>query len=46
MIACVAYLCGTHTYHLISKSLVSVDLVSLDLVFDMRTVTLLALRLS
>ena len=44
--ACVAYLCGTHIYPFISNSLVLVDLVPLDLVFDMRLVTLFALRLS
>ena len=31
-------LCGTHTYPLISKSLVSANIVFLDLVFDMRLV--------
>ena len=44
--ACVACLCGTHIYPLISNSLVSIDLVSLDLIFDMGLVTLFALRLS
>ena len=44
--ACVACLCGTHTYPLVSKSLVLVNLVSLDLVFDMRLVTSFALRSS
>lgn len=44
--ACVVCLCGTHIYPLISKSLVSVDLVFLDLIFDMRFVTLFALRSS
>ena len=44
--ACVAYLSGTHIYPFISNSLVLVDLVPLDLVFDMRLVTLFALRLS
>ena len=42
--ACVTCLCGTHTYPLVSKSLVPIDLVSLDLVFDMRLVTLFALQ--
>ena len=42
--ACMACLCGTHTYPLISKSLVSVEIVSLDLVFHMRLVTLFAFR--
>ena len=42
--ACVACLCGTHIYPLTSNSLNSVNLVSLDLVFDMRLVTLFALR--
>ena len=44
--ACVACLCGTHTYPLVSKSLVLVNLVSLYLVFDTRLVILFALRLS
>ena len=44
--ACVVCLCGTHIYPLISKSLVSIDLVFLDLIFDMRFVTLFALRSS
>ena len=38
--ACVACLCGSHTYPLISNSVVSVELVSLDLVFDMRLIAL------
>ena len=42
--ACVACLCGSHTYPLISNSLVLVELVSFDLVFDMRLVVLFALR--
>ena len=44
--ACIVCLCGTHIYPLTSNSLDSVDLVSLDLVFDMRLVTLFALRSS
>ena len=44
--ACIACLRGTHIYSLTSNSLVSVDLVSLDLIFDMRLVTLFALRSS
>ena len=44
VIAWVACLCGTHTYPLISQSLVSVDIVFLALVFDMRLVALFALR--
>ena len=44
--ACLVCLCGTHIYPLTSNSLVSVDLVSLDIVFDMRLVTLFALRSS
>ena len=42
--ACITCLCGTHIYPLSSNSLVSVDLVSIDFVFDMRLVTLFALR--
>ena len=42
--ACIACLCGTHIYPLTSNFLVSVDFVSLDFVFDMRLVTLFALR--
>ena len=42
--ACIACLCGTHIYPLTFNSLDSVNLVSLDLVFDMRLVTLFALR--
>ena len=40
----VVCLCGTHIYPLTSNSLVSVDLASFNLVFDMRLVTLFALR--
>ena len=42
--ACIVCLCGTHIYPFTSNSLDSVDLVSLDLIFDMRLVTLFALR--
>ena len=42
--ACVACLCGTHTYPLVSKSLVLLDFVFLDLVFDTRLVALFVLR--
>ena len=40
----VDFLCGTHTYLLTFNSLVSGDRVPLDLVFDMRLITLFALR--
>ena len=42
--ACIACSCGSHTYPLISNSLVSIDFVSLDLLFDMRLITLIVLR--
>ena len=44
--ACLVCLCGAHIYPFTSNSLVSVDLISLDIVFDMRLVTLFALRSS
>ena len=40
----VVCLCGTHTYLLIFKSLVSVDIVFLGLIFDTRLVALFSLR--
>ena len=46
VIAWVACLCGTHTYPLISESLVLVDFVFWGLVFDTRLVALFALLLS
>ena len=42
--ACISCLCGIHIYPLTFNSLVSIDFVSLNLVFDMRLVTLFALR--
>ena len=42
--ACIACLCESHTYPLISNFLVSIDLISLDLIFHMRLVALFVIR--